>query len=559
MALGRQFENTYWQDPETGDTHSWSRVPDVPYDRVATRRNPSNEELAKHQGLLFHPETGTGRKNDPLVPLERRKAEATRAVGGEDIDAYKERVRTKTGRKISSKMAQSEIDLMSEGLSNTGMPIQEMKNVSVSAFLNPRAGGGWSEERNPTIMVSRRSYKEKVDIPGDKVFKTTPSDKPIYNPKFWDWMRTNTRMGESQAQSDQLLGYLTGDKWREKKNIHWSNIETGETVSGEDAVEKATVYEHGPFVQYKDPQNNWSEPYSHRSHGRVDLTNPSFQLEQNRPRRDISRLEESGFVPNIFPGEGKPSKKVHTDPSFGIEKYYSYAKDRPIEAKVHTRFEPESAEEVDGPPKTKLVTKYAIHDKTLVHEIGHQRDSGVADPYTHRRRSETRGRRYAFADPMEEGYADGYADKHIRFANYYEDVANDPSDPARVMYAGYGVNNRQWKNTTHQALYVASRVAARTGRGDRSQYAIRKDVSKELGFNPDKMSFIGDKKYRPHSEKINTMALGKMLTTDPRLIKHLEHQGLGDVGREARSAYIDAYRKRKQANAPVQDRLPGFD
>jgi hypothetical protein len=57
------------------------------------------------------------------------------------------------------------------------------------------------------------------------------------------------------------------------------------------------------------------------------------------------------------------------------------------------------------------------------------------------------------------------------------------------------------------------------------------------------------------------MALGHMVTTTPSLMKHLREQGLYDVGKQARSAYIDARRNRsrEQNGGWTQPQLPGME
>jgi hypothetical protein len=235
---------------------------------------------------------------------------------------------------------------------------------------------------------------------------------------------------------------------------------------------------------------------------------------------------------------------------------------------MHSRFEPASVEEVTIPEKDKYTTTPHIDQGTLVHEIGHQRDeSMVNDRYSHRKRFTKNIERYGFADPLEEGFADGRRDRyattpHGGMGDMYEDVLHDPNDPTRSMKRGYGVDHAQWKNKTHKALYTASRIAARTGDNGRDQYPSREELSKSLGMSLNDSRYqVRDYENKEHADSVNTMALGHMVTTTPSLMKHLREQGLYDVGKQARSAYIDARRNRnrEQNGGWTQPQLPGME
>ena len=581
MALGKQFEDTYWEDPATGETKSWTREQDpagIPRMSPTTKTNAPDNELSGHQGLLFHPATATGTKDDPLVPIERRQAAATSAVGGENTDSYKSRVRQETGRKISSKMADTEIGLLRDSVVNSGMRTQDMEKTKVSAYLNPRRpNSGFAEEHSNYVMVGRQTVSERVPVPESKGFKTTASDTPIYNPKFWDWMSNNTNMHDSEVQGEQILNYTMGDDAPHDAykgvNVHWQNPETGETVQGEDAIEKATSRTYGPLLQVAEENHKWwKHDYDPEEHGPYDPNDQKFEINSGRETVNAENLERAGFIPNIFPGEGKSSKKSHVDKRFEIEKRWNDAQSREVNATMHTRFVPGSAEPVTIPATTKIVKTSRIDDDTVIHEIGHQVDNVMGDKYSHRHRV-VGGRdrwgypkRYAKADPLEEGYADGFEDRYGSMSNVYEDVLSDPTHPNNNMgrsngmgASKYGVNSSNWKNDTHKALYVASRAASQTGEDGRQNYPSREEIADSLGINTKRD--VNSPENHKHGETVNTMALGHMLTTTPSLMKHLKGQGLHDVGKQARSAYIDARRNRsrEQNGGWEQPTLPGFE
>jgi hypothetical protein len=551
MALGKQFEDTYWEDPSTGETKSWTRrgkdPARVPDRSPTTKTNAPDDELSGHQGILFHPATATGTKDDPLVPLERRETASNVALGLTDIDAYKSRVQRKANVKISDNMARTDADLLRDSLVNSETPIREIENTKVSAFLNPRRdrGGGFAETYSDTIMIGKQKRGKWETIPESKALKTTPSDRPIANPKFWDWYDKNINRDQEDA-SEGLLSHTEGtikkygyhtkeDGTRShgqygvpsNANIRWQHSRTGEVLENSDAIKKA--------------------------------------------EGNVENLRGLGFVPNLFPGKGKSSNKVHAGDTFDFTKGYSYTKDEATTSKMHSRFEPESVEEVTIPEKDKYTKTPHIDQGTLVHEIGHQRDEHMDDRYSHRNRFTKNYSRYGFADPLEEGFADGRRDRyatalHGGMGDMYEDVLHDPSDPTRSMKRGYGVDHAQWKNKTHKALYVASRVAARTGDNGRDQYPSREGLADSLDMplttgRSDTRYGVRDPENKDHAEAVSAMALGQMLTTTPSLMKHLKGQGLHDVGKQARAAYIDARRNRsrEQNGGWTQPQLPGME
>lgn len=547
MALGKQFEDTYWEDPATGETKSWTREKDpagVPRVSPTKRTNASDDELSGHQGVLFHPATASGTKDDPLVPLERRETAANVALGITDIDYYKSRVRRGSNVKISDNMARTDAELLRNSLVNSATPIKEIENTNVSAYLNPRRdrGGGFAETYSNTIMVGKEKRGRWEKTPESKGLKTTPSDSPIANPKFWDWYDKNVNRDQDDAAS-HLLSHTEGTIYQDgpytkedgtrsfgyhqapsKANVRWQHSRTGEVLENSDAVKKADG--------------------------------------------DIENLRGLGFVPNLFPGKGKSSNKVHAGDTFDFTKGYSYNTDAPLTSKMHSRFEPESVEEITIPEQENWVKTPHVDQGTLVHEIGHQRDEHMDDLYSHRNRFTKNLDRYGFADPLEEGFADGSRDRyattpHGGMGDMYEDVLHDPHDFTKSMKKGYGVDHPQWKNKTHKALYVASRVAARTGDNGREQYPSRKEISKSLGMKPinDSRYQVRDYENKEHADAVNTMSLGHMVTTTPSLMKHLREQGLYDTAKQARSAYIDARRNRsrEQNGGWTQPQLPGME
>ena len=372
MALGKQFENTYWNNPETGKNQSWEReVEDgVPAAAPTFRKdgfgNFGDAVKAPSQGMLFHPLTGTGRKEDPLVPLSEREDAVRTALNLNDPKEYRTHASYNLKKRISSATAASDSKVLTRGLVDSGMSIDEIKKSNVKPFLD-KSLGGYSEPLTSTIMVGKRG--------------------------------------------------------------------------------------------------------------------------------------EQGF----------------------------------------------------GKKKDSTISK-----STLVHEMGHQKDTNLRDTFGHRYRRNEDDSIYADADPLEEGFADGYNDKHEYLANAYEDQLDRPGY-AVDSTNGYGVENHNWRSATYKALYVASRINARTGSGDDSQYKRRADVMSEIGRGTAKQETEGmtagpDKvnKMNEISEIANTMSLGQMINAKPNLMKHLDFQNLGDVGRKARSSFVDAHREHNRTKKEAE-------
>jgi hypothetical protein len=514
---------------------------------------------APHQGMLFDPYTATGLKQDPLVPIERRQAAASAALGLDDVTEYRKRVLNSIGTRTGVPQANKDIELLKNSLVDSTLPTHKMEGIRTEAYLNPkRPEGGFAEQYSKKIMVGRDVNDEWVTQPARRGYKTTPSKNPIFNPKFWNWMDNNTNMDDSEMPSEQLLDLTRGGGNVFSKDIgvdvHWHNPETGETVQGEDAIEKATNRHYGPSLKVKPrPDSYWTNDYDPEKHGPYDPSDEKFVIKGGSSNESAENLRDAGFIPNLFPGESKSSKKVHADRDFPFEKRYNYYTSREINAKMHTRFVPETVEEVEIGEKRVKKKVSSIRQSTVIHEIGHKVDSSdLQSSFSHRERqipAKYINKSYSSADPLEEGYADAYTDRYstsgrgVNTGEMFEDVLHDPTDPTgSLTRSGYSIKSKKWKNDTHRALYTAARVAGRTGKGDRAEYADRAEVMRSVGL-PHKLD---DKTDNRTAELANTMALGHMLTRSPHIMKHLEHQGFGDVGRNARKSYIEQRRSHQR-------------
>ena len=154
MTIGRQFENTFWQDPDTNETHVWTRgtpQPNItpsgrPLHQTTTLNSvygSSNEDLGAGsqglQGLLFHPLTGTGLKGDSMVPDTVRRGTIQKALDLTSVEGYKKNLSNILGRvtsrstrrnyahkveraNISDKGAETHIRRLTDTLDQSDMP-----------------------------------------------------------------------------------------------------------------------------------------------------------------------------------------------------------------------------------------------------------------------------------------------------------------------------------------------------------------------------------------------------------------------------------------------------
>lgn len=530
MALGEQFENTSWEDPETGIVHSWTRErnADGTLNSAPTyRQNASAEDLKDHQSLLFHPATGTGLKEDPLVPISRRKNAAARALGVEKVEPYTKRAYSMLGEygrnnPISKKTAIKDMVGAREALVDSFAPIEEIERINAPIAVNPREGSQYAEEHSGRIRLSRVYKTREVEVPERQVPVTSTSNDPVHNPNFWKWYDKHgdnlTPEGRYALTVDPVTRY--GDDTRTSM---WHNPETGHTGTFEEVRQHLDIADDG--------------------------------IEDS-----LDYLQSKGYFPNIFPGKSKTSAK-HSSDDFSAETE-SWETGNFGNRSLHARWKPAEVTFRTEPARTEIVRGAAsVNERVLMHEIGHTRDPILDDPYTTRthivqeskrsnrhRSGWSPERRLSRGDPVNEGLADGYADRFApsaprgrHYAGHGEEYEDAITDPSTEMDSGYGITSGSWKNKTHKALYVAARAHARSSdtaveTGTINRDDLMRSLAKANWDDPDKYD---PKHNRKHLEEGNTMALGYMYQNMPHIREHLEHHGFGDVARQAHGAYLD--------------------
>jgi hypothetical protein len=548
MTLGKQFENTFWHDDDGGITASVRNegfTPPVKTSKPLIQKlsndsgNP-NVSGTPLQGMLFHPSTATGHRDDPLVPHETRMSAIRTALDINDVtkyrrnlgqlvpsqrvDTYKDRtdkegnpvINPKSGMaysdktvtsKQSAKSAQGYMGMLADTLDNTDYPTHEIQKTTAQAVVDPRKGRAHAESFGQGIKMNI--------IPGGKVtsWEAPPSNryepdttKPVHNPKFWGQL--GKQMDDKhEYTSDQVISTAT----------HWHNPTTGHTL-------------------HQDDVEDWAEKHP-EARGRSIFVETA------------AKLKEQGYFPNLFPGKGEHGIKHSAGDTHDIEVGYGNSDYQQYRTrKYHTRFEPDPS----NPLKAELVpvTKTnppRLNEGTLVHEIGHNRDPNTDDKYhiwTHHKD--------AYADPMLEGVADGFQDRHSRYAGQFDDVLSHSDDRVNAIQGtSYSTNYGNWKNNTHRALYAATRFHSALGDTNFKDIPSRENLSEDyLTYSETDADWHRGltrnttEAGRKHGDLVNTLALGHIYEHQPHVREHLDAHGYGGVAKKAHAEYLDRAKKR---------------
>lgn len=547
MPLGKQFNNTYWftgrsvprpVDDKAVDEVGFSLTkPKDPHSPVITRPNDGETAdslgfmsdefgLGSVQGLLFHPATGTGLSDDPLIPIEQRRSAVDRVLG---FDQRKPAPRSKKDE-----------ELLRDSLVSSTLPTPALEAMRPTrAFLRAKKrGGGSYNESEDRLMVGRQNAVRKERVPEKVVSATTASDEPIFNEKFSDQFLMKINATEN----------FSSDVSKHADEIVWRNPETGEVISGNEAVYRGSDKTYGPRLRVrtakKDPPVRYVdkfEDYDLEKHGPLSELSrdpaDDVYVEDEGGDTDsqywVSKLSKQGFQPNLFFGKGvsPENRKIHSNPPFRAERDYRspYTMEWPT-LDVHTRFVP-GDETVDTVIPGRTVTHRTpyIDQSTLVHELGHHTDRAPRSDIGQIVETTTR-----HVDPLGEGRADGLADHYATLQRHGgaaergrgDQLEGALSDPALVQAdlagTGYTTGNKHWKNNLMRALYAATRLDARLNGLD-AQHPSRQRVLDSLGA-------LGT-----NPERIDRLTLGHLWEHMPHIRPHMP----GDLRAEAESAHLD--------------------
>lgn len=516
MPLGKQFRNTYWHD-EDGKVRAAQENRSLPGEPAGTRpiihELPDNEKPEKNlQGMLFDPYTGTGLRQDPTVDPEHRRQAIKDSLGLNDVEKYRQRLgsmipsqtiknyerdedgnrRTSITSKRGSKAAKEDMELITDTLDNTDMPTHLIKRTSAPAVLDPRAGRAFAEDYSGRIRLTTDTTTRLVRTPGQKVTRPkVERGEPLENKRFHEQVN-NIDWGSEEGAHSSMVG---GGDFNENADVHFWNRDTGEKVE-------------------------------------LDGDNYSQDFRGAGPRLHA----------NVWPGTGKDTAKYVTQ-QFKVYNGMSWNGGGDRHRTFHTRHalvNTGETETIQTPDTVKKVTSKSTSAPTIVHELGHVRDPHTADPFSARIALNHR------ADPIEEGLADGHADRFARHAGMYEETLHPEADGRidEIMgkSGGYGVDYHHWRgNAVGKALYVAARSHAAMGDDNVAQMRSRGDIGKQFGIESpsawDRQDAAADR-----VKSVNTLLLGQMYHDHPHVRTALHLAGMEKVAKSAHEEYLSRTR-----------------
>jgi hypothetical protein len=377
MALGPQFKNTHWVDEEGNMKSYVLSTPNEPFKVTQV----SGETSTPTQGMLFSPETGTGAKNDPLVPHERRMEAIKKGLGMDDPEKYAKRAGysmsssfTAKGKPLAKRSTNKAIDAYTNALDDSGLSTYEIeKHLAtnpVLAIANTNMTRGHID--GGKIRLPYQETYEKVEVPEQvKTVRTGLKLQPIPNPKL----------------AEQV------------KDVYWDSdlyVSDGVFEIADIATPDGSAFDKSIY----------------------DESNiPDFRAGYGKHVNEERRLPP-GHHFNVWPGSGKDV----TDPDIVVKKHMVYdgQTERGESLRTfHTRHKivghESSHEEVIPGYVTHKRGEDIIDDESLVHELGHHFDPNLNDLYNQRSSHTWIKNRLVSGrpDPAQEGVADGFAYAHV--------------------------------------------------------------------------------------------------------------------------------------------------
>lgn len=568
MALGPQFENTYWFNEE-GKPEVSKVQKGLFSDLEVARRGAPYEPKdipSNMQGMLFSPETGTGMKGDPLVPQARRDAAIERGLGFSDMEKYKSDAalkRSYNSRKITpvgTNMANQAKSAYSKALDSSNMPTHVIESTlgdkPVISIMN-------------TDMSRAHIENYIIRLPGHKKFEYTQvpekTDKVPVNP---------------------TLVAIPNYSWREQSNkIDWESAETARS----ELNDIATVFtpEGHPFQVL----DGFSKPTSDKN--LLDKI-PKALIHKQYPEIEDVRNLPSGFTTNLWVGNQPRDFKRVTDPIKGKTSYVPET-EKPIKAKKRDPFYKDSLGVVSeghniyngidyyGNEKTRRIstkhkivgaeqfetittparrirtgTTYEVSPASLVHELGHYEDTTHKRGLLDQRRAHDSGR----PDPASEGVADGYRDAYER--NVLQRAYTGAETGTSYTVHGYGTEFSGFKGNTDKALYAALRIHTAAHPDKINEVPSRAGLMgmhaeglAEAHPNIGKGNFSVPENTKQMRDIGGKLLLGHLYENHAHVRKTLEDLGYGDTGRSAHEYYKSVQPKKQPQGEQLQ--LPGIE
>lgn len=567
MALGPQFENTYWFNEE--GKPEVSKVQKGAFSNLEVVREGTPKDIPSNmQGMLFSPETGTGMKGDPLVPQARRDAAIERGLGFSDMKKYRSRASTYRSSKLHSKtstvgtnFANQAKSAYSKALDNSNMPTHVIESTLGSTPVIPIMNTSMSRghiEGN-IIRIPGRKRVQYTEIPEKtSTVPVNPTLVPIPNPS-----------------------------WRSQSNkIDWQSEETAR----EELNDIATVFtpEGYPFRLLDESAR------TRKTDNDILSKIPKALIHRQYPEIYDMRELPSGFTTNLWVGNQPRDFKEVQDRLTG-EVSYAPETEKPIKAKKRDPFYKDSLgvvseghniyngldyygndrirristmHKIVGAEQFKTVTtpaqhvrtgtSYEISPSTLVHELGHHEDTTHKRGLLDQRRAWDSGR----PDPASEGVADGYRDAYNR--NVLQRAYTGAETGTSYVSNGYGTEFSGFKGNTDKALYAALRIHTAAHPDKINEVPSRAGLMgmhaeglAEAHPNIGKGNFSVPENTKQMRDIGGKLLLGHLYENHAHVRKTLEDLGYGDTGRSAHEYYKSVQPKKQPQGEQLQ--LPGIE
>jgi len=327
MPLGRQFRNTFHVD-ENGQEHFNTDLNTVkdkdeldPQQLKKPHTDTTGAPGVAYQGMFWSPHTGTGSRQDPMIPESERRSAIQNALQlGTNASHYK-------AEKVAAKRNPELNQAVEDTAHNSGIPTHVFKNdvnvpVIVKKTLGKNTGGDYNSEGRHLVRVREGFPTREIVGSETKTEQSYNNGNPILNPNFKEDLKSvgNPKYGASQISK-----------------VH---SPTGEVKH---------------LREYTDPTRN----HEYQMHDPQDLP--------------------EGHLMNVWKGKAEDTDE-YTTRNYKVQNGYNASGTRKKYDYIHTRHakvpvgEPRQVtRNIYGPDKP------TVSGRTLTHEIGHSIDPHVKD------------------------------------------------------------------------------------------------------------------------------------------------------------------------------------
>ena len=554
MALGPQFENTYWNNEDGSVTSSIlnPKNEQTGIEKYRIKQTSGNFPLGGMQGMLFSPETGTGTRKDPLVPHSERIAAIQKGLGMADPVEYAKRAGAKmsgrgnspTAPPIGKRAANAAINAYTTALDSSSMPtniiINHIANDPVLAVANPNMTRGHISKRGGVIRLPLgKRYNQQI-TPEHTVTRNVPTGDTTLTPIFNPNLRKQTN------------------------SINW-NSEDG-AMESVNEVATITSPDGAPFMKARGrsipkminhPDAKWGDkpplpkipnPEYKEFKFKISPKAQAVMDEQNKLMKNLDFRElPEGYSMNVYPGKGSTK-----NPNIKTEDFAVYT-DRTFHTRHAVGGEFDTVTETI-PEKTVYTKTPAVSTSTTVHELGHHMDQrhlgGAFDQRSippHR------------SDMATEGVADGVMDAYSGLDHLSRRIfeQGDTGDYF-TRGDGYGTGYSGFSNIADKALYAAIRahVAANPNPTDFNDLPSREALYKKHFPESAKKGLGHVAMEKSNRNNASKLLLGHMYDQHEHVRNTLKGLGMEDVGKEAHALYKETDPSRYRG--PEQESFPGM-